>query len=159
MYDEKENTSLTETKSDSTQKQKRPKETFYTVQEFVREDVYLINRKSKIDKNLLANSLTAKLKQNIPADIAVNGDLMNKIRRESLKDLVQLNNLNKQINNEMQIESTRIDSQSQQLMRRQEQMKKQSEYLRKNQEKITSQIRGKSGNTSSKVSSLPSLKM
>jgi len=84
---------------------------------------------------------------------------MNKIRRESLKDLVQLNNLNKQINNEMQIESTRIDSQSQQLMRRQEQMKKQSEYLRKNQEKITSQIRGKSGNTSSKVSSLPSLKM
>lgn len=159
MYDEKENTSLTETKSDSTQKQKRPKETFYTVQEFVREDVYLINRKSKIDKNLLANSLTAKLKQNIPVDIAVNGDLMNKIRRESLKDLVQLNNLNKQINNEMQIESTRIDSQSQQLMRRQEQMKKQSEYLRKNQEKITSQIRGKSGNTSSKVSSLPSLKM
>jgi hypothetical protein len=54
----------------------------------------------------------------------------------------------------LQIESNRIDSQSQQLMRRQEQMKKQSEYLRKNQEKITSQIRGKSGNTSSKVSSL-----
>lgn len=159
MPDEKENTILTETKSDSTQKQKRPKETFYTVPEFVREDVYLINRKSKIDKNLLANSLTAKLKQNIPADIAVNSDLMNKIRRESLRDLVQLNNLNKQIDNEMQIESNRIDSQSQQLMRRQEQMRKQSEYLRKNQEKITSQIRGRSGNTSSKVSSLPSLKM
>ncbi|XP_063429887.1 uncharacterized protein LOC134712358 isoform X1 [Mytilus trossulus] len=159
ISDEKENISVSEQKSDHSQKQKRPKETFYTVEEFVKEDVYLINRKTKVDKNLLANSLTAKLRQGIPGEVAVNGGLMNKIRRESLKDLVQLNHLNKQLSNEMQMEANRIDSQSQQLVRRQEQMKRQSEYLRKNQDKIRSQIRGRSGNTSSKVSSLPTLKM
>lgn len=160
MTDEKENYSSTDgKKTDSSQKQKRPKETYYTVQEFVREDVYLINRKSKLDRNLLANSLTAKLKQSIPGEVAINGGLMQKIRRESLRDLVQLNNLNKQIDSEMHMETNRIDSQSQQLVRRQEQMRRQSEYLRKNQDKIRSQIRGRSGDTSSKVSSLPSLKM
>lgn len=159
ISDEKENISVSEPKSDHSQKQKRPKETYYTVEEFVKEDVYLINRKSKVDKNLLANSLTAKLRQGIPGEVAVNGGLMNKLRRESLKDIVQLNHLNKQLNNEMQMEANRIDNQSQQLVRRQEQMKRQSEYLRKNQDKIRSQIRGRSGNTSSKVSSLPTLKM
>lgn len=157
--DEKENSCVSEQRSDNSQKQKRPKETYYTVNEFVREDVFLINRKYKVDKNLLTNSLSSKLRKNIPKEVAVNGDLMNKIRRESLKDLVHLDNLNKQYDSEMQMEANRIDSQSQQLVRRQEQMRRQSEYLRKNQDRIRAQIRGRSGNTSSKVSSLPTLKM
>lgn len=159
ITEEKENSCASDLRSDTSQKQKRPKETYYTVNEFVREDVFLINRKYKVDKNLLTNSLSSKLRKNVPKEVAVNGELMHRLRRESLKDLVHLDNLNKQYDSEMQMEANRIDSQSQQLVRRQEQMRRQSEYLRKNQDKIRAQIRGRSGNTSSKVSSLPTLKM
>lgn len=114
----------------------------HIVKDYVKHDVYLVDKHgSRFKQNLLANSLTAKLKQNVPGELSVRKNIMNKLRRESLKDFVHLDNLTKQYGSEMQWQSNRLDNEGSLLIRRQETMKKQSEMQRKNQEKIRSQIR------------------
>ncbi|XP_033734412.1 uncharacterized protein LOC117323348 [Pecten maximus] len=112
------------------------------VKEIVYKDVYLMDKAGgRFEKNLLANSLTAKLKQNIPGEFTTKTHLMHKLRREGLKDYVHLENLHKKYDSEMQVQTSRLDNESNLLLRRHEKMRKQSEYQRKNQEKIRSQMR------------------
>ena len=126
------------------------------VKELVKEDVYLMeNKVQRINANLLANSLTARLRQSIPENVNVNQSAMNKLRRDSLKELVYLDNLNKQYANEMNWESNRLDKESFQVMKRHNHMKKHSEHQKKNQEKLESQMRTRSGFSS--VTLLPRL--
>ncbi|XP_060077667.1 uncharacterized protein LOC132557188 [Ylistrum balloti] len=125
------------------------------VKEIVCKDVYLMDKTGgRFDKNLLANSLTAKLKQNIPGEFTTKRHVMHKLRREGLKDYVHLENLNKKYDSEMQVQTNKLDNESNLLLRRHEKMRKQSEYQRKNQEKIRSQIRNpslKQGDAASSV--------
>lgn len=126
------------------------------VKELVEVDIYLMeNKVQRINTNLLANSLRARLRQCIPENVNVGQSAMNKLRRESLKNLVYLDNLNKQYTNEMNLESNRLDKESNQLIKRHNHMKKRSEHQRKKQEKLESQMRTASGFSS--VSLLPRL--
>lgn len=126
------------------------------VKEFVREDVYLMENKSqRINTNLLANSLRARLRHSVPENVNVGQVAMNKLRRESLRNFVYLDNLHKQYTNEMNWESNRLDKESNQLVRRHHHLKKHSEQQKKNQEKLESQLRTRSGFSS--VSLLPRL--
>lgn len=116
------------------------------VKHFVCKDVYLMEKRTarRFDRNLLANSLTAKLKQNIPGEVTTKSHLMHKLRREGLKEFVHLDTLNKKYDSEMQMQSHRLENEGNLLLRRHEKMRKQSEYQRKNHEKIRSQIRNPS---------------
>ena len=126
------------------------------LKELVEEDVFLMDsRLQRMTPNLLANSLAARLRQSIPENVNVGQSAMNKLRRDSLKELVYLENLNRQYTNEMNWESHRLDKESYQLLKRHSQMKKHSEHQKKNQEKLESQMRARSGFSS--VSLLPRL--
>ncbi|OWF46635.1 uncharacterized protein LOC110455467 [Mizuhopecten yessoensis] len=147
--DNKENAHKPDTKSSGNDRKKSeassPDSKRQCITEIVYKDVYLMDRTGgRFDKNLLANSLTAKLKQNIPGEFTTKTQLMHKLRRESLKDYVHLENLNKKYDSEMQVQTNRLDNESNLLLRRHDKMRKQSEYQRKNQEKIRSQIRNPS---------------
>ncbi|XP_045187291.2 uncharacterized protein LOC123545078 [Mercenaria mercenaria] len=121
------------------------------VQEFVSEDVYLMdNKHRKINTNLLANSLTARLRKNLP-DGVVENEAIQKIRRDSLKDFVHLDNLEKQYTNELNRESSRLDQESHQLLKRQKQMQKQSEVQKRKQDRLESSIRSRSGLSSASL--------
>lgn len=124
------------------------------VKEFVREDVYLMeNKAQRINTNLLANSLRARVRNNVPDNINVGQGAMNRLRRESVKNFAY--NLNKQYTGEMNWESNRLDKESNQLVKRHNHMRKHSEQQKKNQEKLESQLRTRSGFSS--VSLLPRL--
>ena len=126
------------------------------VKEFVREDVYLMeNKAQRINTNLLANSLRARVRHSVPDNINVGQGAMNRFRRESVKNFAYLDNLNKQYTGEMNWESDRLDKESNQLVKRHHHMRKQSEQQKKNQEKLESQLRTRSGFSS--VSLLPRL--
>ena len=126
------------------------------VKELVKEDLYLMeNKVQRVNTNLLANSLAVRLRQSIPENVNVGQTAMNKLRRDSLKDLVYLDNLNRKYTNEMNWESNRLDKESFQLIKRHNNMKKQSEHQQKNQEKLEAQMRTRSGFSS--VSLLPRL--
>lgn len=110
--------------------------------ERVCEDVYLVDKSNNVtERNLLSNSITAKIKQGIPSDIAIRTNIMNKLRRENLKDHLHLSNLNRQYAAELQMETNRLDQEGSKVLKRQEQVRKQSEWQRKSQDKIRSQIR------------------
>lgn len=121
------------------------------IKELVREDVYLMDNKSrKIHTNLLANSLTARLRKNLPEGVVEN-DVIQKIRRDSLKDFVHLEHLEKQYTNELNRESSRLDKESLQLLKRQKHMKKQSEIQRRKQDRLESSLRSRSGLSSASL--------
>lgn len=122
--------------------------------ELVSEDVYLMDNKSRrITSNLLANSLTARLRKNLPEGVIEN-DTIKKIRRDSLKDFVYLDNLQRQFTSEMQRENSRLDKESYQLLKRQKQLHKQSEIQRRKHDKLASSLRSRSDLSSA---SLPPL--
>lgn len=121
------------------------------VKELVREDVYLMDNKHKrLTANLLANSLTTRLRKNLP-DGDVDNDTIKRIRRDSLKDFVHLDNLHKQYTNEMNREASRLDKESSQLIKRQKQLQKHSEVQRRTQDKLESSIRSRSGLSSASL--------
>lgn len=111
--------------------------------ELVCEDVYLMDTKRRLPANLLANSLTARLRRNLP-DGVIENETINKIRRDSLKDFIHLDNLQRQFNSEMQRENSRLDKESYQLIKRQKQLQKQSEIQRRKNDKIASSVRSRS---------------
>ena len=126
------------------------------VKEFVREDVFLMeNKAQRINTNLLANSLRARVRHSVPDNVNVGQAAMNKLRRESVKNFVYLDNLNKQYTGEMNWESNRLDKESNKLVKRHHNMRKHSEQQKKNQEQLESQLRTRSGFSS--VSLLPRL--
>lgn len=125
------------------------------IPELVREDVYLMdNKRRKVQANLLANSLTARIRQTIPAELNVKPNTMQKIRRDSLKDLLHLDNLNKQYTSEMNWEASRLEKESFKLIRRQNQLKRQSENQQKQFERLEAMSRSRSDLSSA---SLPRL--
>lgn len=101
----------------------------------VREDVYLVHN-NVVDKNLLRNSISTKLRQGIPGELCNRTDVVNKLRRENLKEYLRLSSLNKKYSSEMQMEKNRISNEGQFLIKRQEQMRRNSDQVRKNQEKM-----------------------
>ncbi|KAK3597124.1 hypothetical protein CHS0354_038043 [Potamilus streckersoni] len=127
------------------------------IKELVCEDVYLMdNKHRRFDKNLLTNSLAARLKQSLPGDVNVTSTVLNKLKRESLKDYMHLANLQRQYSTEMNLESNRLDSESFKVLKRHNHLLKQSEWQRKKQEKIEAQMRAKSSTSSrDSSSSLP----
>nr|XP_022335072.1 uncharacterized protein LOC111131712 isoform X2 [Crassostrea virginica]XP_022335073.1 uncharacterized protein LOC111131712 isoform X2 [Crassostrea virginica] len=101
----------------------------------VREDVYLVQN-NVVDKNLLKNSISNKLRQGIPGELCNRTEVVNKLRRENLKEYLRLSSLNKRFSSEMQMERNRISSEGHQLLKRQEQMRRNSDLVRRNQEKM-----------------------
>lgn len=122
--------------------------------ELVCEDVYLMdNQRKRITANLLANSLTARLRKNLP-DGCIENETIKKIKRDSLKDFIHLDNLQRQFTSEMQRESSRLDKESYQLLKRQRQLQKQSEMQRRKNDKLSASLRSRSDLSSA---SLPPL--
>ncbi|KAL3873337.1 hypothetical protein ACJMK2_036469 [Sinanodonta woodiana] len=114
------------------------------------------NKHRRFDKNLLTNSLAARLKQSLPGDVHVTSTVLNKLKRESLKDYMHLANLQRQYSTEMNLESNRLDSESFKVLKRHNHLLKQSEWQRKKHEKIEAQMRAKSSSSSrDSSSSLP----
>lgn len=101
----------------------------------VREDVYLVQN-NVVDKNLLRNSIASKLRQGIPGELCNRTEVVNKLKRENLKEYLRLSSLNKKFNSEMQMEKNRISSEGHQLIKRHEQMRRNSDTVRRNQEKM-----------------------
>ena len=137
-------------------RQKEPPDNKLTLKttELVREDVYLMDSKSKrISANLLANSLTARLRKNLPEGV-MDHEHIKKIRRDSLKDFVHLDNLQRQFNSEMQRENSRLDKETYHLLKRQKQLQKHSEMQRRKHDKLSSSLRSRSDLSSA---SLPPL--
>lgn len=99
----------------------------------VREDVYLVQN-NLVDKNLLRNSIASKLRQGIPGELCNRTEVVNKLKRENLKEYLRLSSLNKKFNSEMQMEKSRISSEGHQLIKRHEQMRRNSDTVRRNQE-------------------------
>jgi hypothetical protein len=62
--------------------------------------------------------------------------VVNKLRRENLKEYLRLSSLNKKYSSEMQMERNRISSEGQLLIKRQEQMRRNSDQARRTQEKM-----------------------
>lgn len=119
--------------------------------ELVREDVYLMDNKNRrFNTNLLANSLTARLRKNLPEGVVEN-ETIQKIRRDSLKDFLHLDNLERQYTSELNRESSRLDKESLQLLKRQKQMQKQSEIQRRKQDRLESSLRSRSGLSSASL--------
>ncbi|KAL4238890.1 hypothetical protein ACF0H5_003597 [Mactra antiquata] len=122
--------------------------------ELVQEDIYLMdNRNRRATINLLANSLTARIKKNLP-DGTVDNDAIRKMRRDSLKEFAQLDNLHRQYTSEMHREASRLDKETFQILKRQKQLHKQSEMQRRSQDRLESSMRSRSGMSSA---SLPPL--
>ncbi|KAK3088660.1 hypothetical protein FSP39_022016 [Pinctada imbricata] len=125
----------------------------------VREDVFILHRTNNVvDRNLLANSISAKLKKDIPGEIAIKADLMNKLRRENLKDYLHLANLNRKFSSEMQWERNRLNSEGNQILKRQEQLRKNSEQSRRNQEKLNVQFENRVTFSNSQSPTLPTIR-
>ncbi|XP_061174583.1 uncharacterized protein LOC133183665 [Saccostrea echinata] len=101
----------------------------------VREDVYLVHN-NVVDKNLLKSSISTKLRQSIPGELCNRTEVVNKLRRENLKEYLRLSSLNKKFSSEMQMEKNRISNEGHQLIKRQEQMRRNSDLVRRNQEKM-----------------------
>ena len=121
------------------------------VTELVSEDIYLMDNKvRKVNTNLLANSLTARLRKNLP-DGTVENETIQKMRRDSLKDFVYLDNLEKQYANELSRESSRLDKESLQVLKRQKQMQRQSEVQKRKLDKLESSMRSRSGLSSASL--------
>ncbi|XP_060589601.1 uncharacterized protein LOC132744830 [Ruditapes philippinarum] len=119
--------------------------------ELVSEDVYLMDNKTrKINTNLLANSLTARLRRNLP-DGTVENETIQKLRRDSLKDFVHLDNLEKQYASELSRESSRLDKESLQVLKRQKQMQRQSEVQKRKLDRLESSMRSRSGLSSASL--------
>ncbi|KAH3847965.1 uncharacterized protein LOC127873762 [Dreissena polymorpha] len=114
----------------------------------VREDVFLMDNKvRRVQTNLLANSLTARLKKNLPEGVIEN-EAINKIRRDSFKDFQHLDNLERQYTSELHRESNRLDKETYQLLKRHKQLQKQSEMSRRKQDKLEASLRSRSGMSS-----------
>lgn len=69
-----------------------------------------------LDKNLLTNSWSIKLRHTVPVDYLSKTKVMNKLRRESVKNFLQLTNSNRQFSSHMQ--SNRLDKEGVQLVKR-----------------------------------------
>jgi len=125
------------------------------VTEFVREDVFLMDNKvRRIHTNLLGNSLTARIRRNLP-DGVIDMATMDKIRRDSVNDFQRLDSLEKQFSSEFNRESSRLDKESFQMLKRQRHLQKQSELARRKTEKLESALRSRSGLSSASL--LPAL--
>ncbi|XP_052766744.1 uncharacterized protein LOC128207702 [Mya arenaria] len=123
--------------------------------ELVCEDVYLMDNKAqRVRANLLANSLTARIRRNLPDGI-IDNDTLQKIKRDSLKDFQHLENLERQFSSELSRESSRLDKETFQLLKRQKQLQKQSEVSRRKQDRLESSLRSRSGLSSASL--LPAL--
>ena len=73
---------------------------------------------------------------------------MNKLRRENLKDYLHLANLNRKYTSEMQWEKSRLNSEGNQIMKRQELLRRHSLQSRRTQEKLNVQFENRKNNLS-----------
>lgn len=111
------------------------------LKEFVREDVYLMdNTNKRLRVNLLANGLISRLRASIP-EAGMDNHAIQKIKRDSLKDFMQLDQLNKQFTSEMNRASNRLEQESMKLLHRHKQMQKQSEIQRRQLCRLESSMR------------------
>ncbi|XP_064622789.1 uncharacterized protein LOC135484993 [Lineus longissimus] len=94
----------------------------------VQEDVYLTDR--TVPKlNLLNNSLMARLRKTIPAEVLTNDEAMHRIRRDTVKDIVRMKILRKQLFSEASQRAAIITSEEQSLIQRHYQMRQRTKEL------------------------------
>lgn len=102
----------------------------------VQEDVYLTD-KTVPKLNLLNNSLTARLRKTIPAEVRNNDEVMHRIRRDTVKDIVRMRILRKQLFTEASQRAAVITSEEQSLIQRHYQMRLRTKELnRKTHEQL-----------------------
>lgn len=89
-----------------------------------------------MNKNLLKNNITNKLKQNIPKKLYNQTKIINKLKKKNLKKYLQLSNLNKKFNSKIQIKKNHINNKNHQLIKHHKQIKKNNNTIKQNQKKI-----------------------